>query len=218
MGMCCAKGNTKRNEGVPIIIEDTLSADYSDKKPMSREDLRIVLSKIYILEYNMKLYDKRSLQAQRAKTLKTGLNEKYLELVKETRRLDDEISAAVKAQVFEDYKIPSESFEAAMASPDSHEISEVALMNLHKAIRDNRKKLGLSESAAIHLVRGYQNAYDKCNFMLNSSPAFAKELMDLYDENQSVNYIELTTGDSLFNDFNLLPIEILAFIEENESH
>ena len=218
MGMCCAKGNNKRNEGVMITIEELLSADYSDKKPLTMDDLRIVLSRMLILEYNMKLYDKRNLQAQRARVLKTGLSEKYVELVRETRKLDDDISSAVKTQVLEDYKTPSESFEASITSFNAKETAEAALMNLHKGIRENRKKLGLSESAAVNLVRGYQNAFDKCNFMLNSSPGFAKQLSELYDENQRVNYIELTTADSLYNEFNLLPIEMLAFIEDNESH
>eukprot|EP00826_Nyctotherus_ovalis_P066711 TRINITY_DN9890_c0_g2_i1.p1 TRINITY_DN9890_c0_g2~~TRINITY_DN9890_c0_g2_i1.p1 ORF type:complete len:218 (+),score=77.80 TRINITY_DN9890_c0_g2_i1:147-800(+) len=217
MGMCCAKGSSKKNEGIIIAVDETLSTDYTDKKTMAKDDLRILLNKISVLEYNTKLYDKRSLQAQRAKGVKIGVNERYVELVRETKKLEDEVSAAVKAQVLEEYKVPSESFESALLSPDATEVSSAALMNLFKAIRESRQKLGLNEAATAELGRNYESTYHRCNFMLNSSPAIAKDLSELYGDNQHVNYLDVIVADSLYYEYNLLPVELMAFIDDSES-
>ena len=216
--MCCSNRNSKKNEGVMIVMDETLSSDYSDKKTISKEDLRIILNKIYILEYNMKLYDKRNLQAQRAKELKSGLNKNYVELVKKAKKLEDDISEAVRIQVLETFKVPSESFESTLASSDSGEIIEASLMNLYKAIRNNKKKLGLSEARFIQLTNNYDNTYDKCNFLLTSSPECAQQLSEIYDDNQSISYIQLVVADSLYYEYSLLPIEVQAFIEDISSH
>ena len=214
MGMCCLKGSSKRNEGVRVMNE-ILSADYSDKKPLCKEDIKIIYEKIIVLEYNTKLYEKRDLQAQRAKLIKSDLNEKYLELIRNTRKLEDEINSAVKSQVIEEYQIPLESFESIKELEDTKEIIEAAIINLHRAIRRNKNKLGITETMAIELIKKYQCEYDKCNFMLSSIPELAKQLSVMYDENQNINYIDIMTADSFYYQFKLLPIEIQAFIEDN---
>ena len=213
--MCCLKGSAKKNEGISIMVDEMLSGTYEDKKPLSKEDLKIILNKIAIMTYNTKLYEKRNLQAQRSKLLKNGLNNNYLELLTNTKKLEEEVNNAVKAQVLEDYKVPQESYDAVKQSEDAKEVKEAVIGTLHQAIRDNRIKLGLTEKLSIELGQKYQSEYDKTNFLLNSNPEMASKLSVIYDDTQIVNYVEVMVADNMYNQFKLLPIEIQAFIEEN---
>ena len=197
------------------MVDEMLSGTYEDKKPLSKEDLKIILNKIAIMTYNTKLYEKRNLQAQRSKLLKNGLNNNYLELLTNTKKLEEEVNNAVKAQVLEDYKVPQESYDAVKQSEDAKEVKEAVIGTLHQAIRDNRIKLGLTEKLSIELGQKYQSEYDKTNFLLNSNPEMASKLSVIYDDTQIVNYVEVMVADNMYNQFKLLPIEIQAFIEEN---
>eukprot|EP00826_Nyctotherus_ovalis_P040824 TRINITY_DN4056_c0_g1_i11.p1 TRINITY_DN4056_c0_g1~~TRINITY_DN4056_c0_g1_i11.p1 ORF type:complete len:187 (-),score=76.07 TRINITY_DN4056_c0_g1_i11:165-680(-) len=165
--------------------------------------------------YNTKLYEKRNLQSRRAKLLgnKKPSNE-YLELIEETKKLENEIIKETTSKVLEDCKVDPRIFERSKEALNKEKLQEEVAKGLMEEIKELQSKLGLSQEKIANLNEKYRTAYNEANFMLSSYPDTAQRLAVLFENELYLDYTDFMAADMLYNEFQLLPIEIASFAEE----
>lgn len=211
MGSCCV--NTQKNIGIPVDFSARLSSGYSQDGILTQSDMVTILKLVFTLQYNEKLYEKRALQAQRARALREGFGERYLELAEETQDLERLIFACMEKRVLQELNVASKVYYDAKDYMDMKDIVMAAMADVLQAIRDSRQRLGLRNSGYKKLLTIYQSVYNECDFILNSQPDTALRFSNLYDEESYLSCEDVMMSDALYKEFKLLPIEIYALIE-----
>eukprot|EP00826_Nyctotherus_ovalis_P040827 TRINITY_DN4056_c0_g1_i5.p1 TRINITY_DN4056_c0_g1~~TRINITY_DN4056_c0_g1_i5.p1 ORF type:complete len:265 (+),score=74.07 TRINITY_DN4056_c0_g1_i5:48-797(+) len=213
MGNCCR--SSQRNEGIKLDEKVTPMPDLSGKAILTESDVVMILKRAYVQEYNTKLYEKRNLQSRRAKLLgnKKPSNE-YLELIEETKKLENEIIKETTSKVLEDCKVDPRIFERSKEALNKEKLQEEVAKGLMEEIKELQSKLGLSQEKIANLNEKYRTAYNEANFMLSSYPDTAQRLAVLFENELYLDYTDFMAADMLYNEFQLLPIEIASFAEE----
>lgn len=214
MGICCPKGPSIKDDTIAIPLHESLSKSFSQSDIFTKDDIEGILKQIVYTEYNTKLYEKRKLQGERARVVKEGINRKYLELMKDTRKLNKETFNEVEEQVLKKLSVDPEGYRAAKAFLNIKEIEESVHRSLLRTIKETQNKLGINEAIANDLIGAYQQTYDKANFLMNSRPEQAMSLSELFHNDSIIGYLDILIADLLYDKYKLLPIEIMAFIEE----
>lgn len=215
MGNCCR--SSSRNEGIKLEENVTPMPNLSEKARLTESEVEMILKRAYMVEYNNKLYEKRNLQSRRAKLL-SGNNKKpndqYLKLIEETQELETELLKEAITKVLEDCKADPKVFEKSKEGLDKDKLDEKLARNLMEEIKELRDKLGLNADKVIELNEKYRRAYDEANFMLSSYPDMAQKLASLFENELYLDYIDLVAADTLYDEYKLLPIEIVSFVED----
>ena len=212
MGNCC--GSSRKNEGIPIDVYESVGPIYKETNILTENDLKIIMKRIYTIQYNSKLYEKRSLQAQRANALKKELGNEYLQLVIKSQTFEKNILDTAKKEALKALQVDTNAFNKIYDSINITDVKRMAMNAVFERIRDKQDKLGLSESAYSKLMSRSEIAYDECDFQLNSHPDIALQLSNAYDEDSYFSCEDVMMADKLYSEFRLLPIEIYAFIDE----
>ena len=216
MGGCCQ--SSSKNEGIPIDIpSDKPEKTYGDDYVFTEEDVIKIMKEIYCAKYNNKLYEKRNLQARRAKALhenKTKLNPEYIKLAKESKELESNALREAEKNIFEKYKINVESFNTAKGKIEEEKLVEDSTKGLLEEIRELEQKLGLNTAKIRKMNEMYHESYSKCDFMMRSFPEISQELSYIFEDELYLSYTDIVAADNIYNEFKLLPIEIQAFIDE----
>jgi len=213
MGMCCPGSPSIKEDTIAIPLNENLSKQFSHSDIFTKEDIETILKQIVFTEYNTKLYEKRKLQGQRAQAVKVEVGKKYLELMKDTKKLQRENFRVVEEQVLNKLSINPENYQSAKVSLNIKEIEDSVLKTLLKAIRDTQSKLGITDTIANDLINSYHQTYHKANFLMNSKPELAMSLSELFQEEFASNYLDVLIADLLYDKYKLLPIEVLAFVD-----
>ena len=180
MGSCCT--NNQKNAGIPIDLNSYIEPAYGQNGTLTENDIKTILKQIFTLQYNEKLYEKRELQALRAKTVREGFNERYIKLVEETQELERKLFKIIEGKVLQDFNVSPKAYHDTKETLNKREIIIAAMAYVLQAIRDNRRRLGLRNSAYTKLLNIYQETYNKCSLILNSKPDLSLKLAYLYDE------------------------------------
>ena len=212
MGNCCPRNAM----GSPVnlnepLLNPTLGVDYEQDKPLTEEHLKRVLSDIYFTQYKTQLSQKRKLQGQRAKSVKNGLNDDYINLVADTVKLEESIHKQSEDYVLSTLRVNHEAYKTAQGSFNMESIIELAMKEVLRAIRGVKH---LESAKASDLVNKYQVVYDQSQFMLNSNPERAQKLSMLFTNDSYLTYTDMVVADRLYNDFKMLPLEIQAYLPE----
>lgn len=215
MGNCCR--SSSRNEG--INLEENLAPlpNLSGKKILTESEVLTILKRAYTVEYNTKLYEKRNLQSRRAKILsgnKKKPNDQYLGLIQQTKELEAGVFKEAIVKVLKDCKVDPKVFEASKEKLKKNKLDEAVAKSLMEEIKELRDKLGLNEDKVIELKEKYRAAYDEADFMLSSYPDIAQKLAALFENELYLEYTDFVATDTLYNDYKLLPIEMVSFTED----
>ncbi len=213
MGACWPSDPPEKNMEIVTYPKNVEIAVNPDNPNAAVQDVKEIMKRIMFMQYNARLYDKRSLQAKRSAALKSGISKEYVELLQETKTLHDECFKEVRDKVLRELKITLDTFETGKKSADLSAIRSEIKSALYDAIRANKQKLGVSDAMAKEISSKYQAVYTKCDYMSGAKPDLAREASKLFGEDSYVGYVEIMVADSLFDDYRLLPLEIEAFVE-----
>ena len=215
MGNCFR--SSSRNEGISLEQNLVPLPDMHEKTELTESEVEMILKRVHMLAYSMRLYEKRNIQSKRAKLLSgngNNPNNQYIKLVEDTKELENEILKEAKKKVLADCKVDPNVFEESEKLSDLKKINESIAQGLMEEIKGLRDKLGLNEDKVIELNKKFRTAYDQVNFSLSSYPDVGQRLSTLFETETYLACTDFLAADILYNDYKLLPIEILSFVED----
>ena len=191
---------------------DLIGKEYESTKILTEDDVKKIIKAMIYLEYNTRIRDKRSLQAKRAGELNNGLSKNYLQLLRETKEIDNEIKPIVEAKVLTDYKVNPEDFKTARESMNTENIVNEVMETLLKSIFNKKEALCISGCDVLDIEEKLQNQYDEANFKLNANPEISMEIESLYKDEVYITSTDILVADAMYKDYKLLPLELQAMI------
>ena len=215
MGNCWR--SSSENEGININERLAPMLDLSTKTKLTESDVEMITKRIHVIEYNTKLYEKRNLQSQRAKFLSANNkkpNDQYLALIRETKELENEILETATEQVLKDYKVNIKIFKESIEVLNKEKIDSEVTKALKEEITGLQMKLGLNEKKLGELNVKYKDTYREADFMLSSHPDIAQRLSLLFENELCLNSSDVIASDILYDEYKLLPIELVSFVNE----
>ena len=212
MGCACNTEDHLEYEMILSYDNESIGKEYESTKILTEDDVRKIIKAMIYLEYNTRIRDKRSLQAKRAGELNNGLSKNYLQLLRETKEIDNEIKPIVEAKVLTDYKVNPEDFKTARESMNTENIVNEVMETLLKSIFNKKEALCISGCDVLDIEEKLQNQYDEANFKLNANPEISMEIESLYKDEVYITSTDILVADAMYKDYKLLPLELQAMI------
>ena len=208
---CYARASPQRYEGVEIPISG-LGPSYSKSKTLTDDDVKGIMRQIIYSSHNTKLYDKVELASKRSKELKNGITDNYVNLVKQTKDLENNCFKISEERVLEGLRVDPKDFKNAKGPINMKNLLEILILELLRDIKKNKSKLNIDEEKINEIREQSEEAYHSSNFKLRAVPETSKKLSDIYDDDLPITYEDVMVADHLYSKYGLLPIELQAFL------